>query len=606
MTHCCAARNPAPEDARRSAIRPIRRTAAGFAALLLSLACATPDTNPVASEVARDRFARHRVQDALRFRADGNLEAAERSLRRALTLAPEDPRVHRLLAIVLTDLGRDADAAQHRAEADRIDPPPPLPPDTPWIESARGLLVVWVAPDPDDRTRHERERGDDVAEFLNQRLRTRLPNVEIIRLEPTSVREARLELQRRSPRAVLSLQVKRAYCGDSRKDGPFAVAWLRRSAIRPSGMHAPPKTFREVAIWPEPAAQCLRGALSRSVERVLTGLDPDLLTDTGPPRWPSDALRALFPSLGTAIRAQLELGRARLATGRVAEAAEAFRKAQQVDPEDGDVQAYLAEALLTLEMARELTPAADGTENAEGVGFLEPQLTPAQRAAAERLLDEERRTRQEIMGVLAIAGRDAESPPDLALRVLRAAVIDHDSTGARLARRRAGGPVELRVLYAPDGGVVAKYYFARGKRKPVLRENDVDSDGRSDEWIAYAKGLRSELWLDRKNAGEPDLHLVYAEDGRDVVRFEIDPERDGSPSRIFRYRAGVLHSEDRDTDGDGTLDRFETFDREGRVTHRAEDLDGDGQIDIRTFYENGSLSRREISNPSLVEQLLGE
>ena len=70
--------------------------------------------------------------------------------------------------------------------------------------------------------------------------------------------------------------------------------------------------------------------------------------------WPSPSVRALFPALSRRIEAHILQGRARLATGRIREAALAFGRAANVDPEDADVQAYLREAQLTLEIAREL------------------------------------------------------------------------------------------------------------------------------------------------------------------------------------------------------------------------------------------------------------
>ena len=47
----------------------------------------------------------------------------------------------------------------------------------------------------------------------------------------------------------------------------------------------------------------------------------------------------------------------------------------------------------------------------------------------------------------------------------------------------------------------------------------------------------------------------------------------------------------------GLLDTFDQLDREGRVDLREEDLDGDGAIDVRSFYRAGRLVRRELSQP---------
>ena len=65
----------------------------------------------------------------------------------------------------------------------------------------------------------------------------------------------------------------------------------------------------------------------------------------------------------------------------------------------------------------------------------------------------------------------------------------------------------------------------------------------------------------------------------------------------------VMVRMERDTDGDGKRDLFETYAPEtGRpvLSKREEDKDGDGTIDVTSSYENGKLKSREISDPGLV------
>ena len=48
---------------------------------------------------------------------------------------------------------------------------------------------------------------------------------------------------------------------------------------------------------------------------------------------------------------------------------------------------------------------------------------------------------------------------------------------------------------------------------------------------------------------------------------------------------------------------LETYvEQDGRavLARREEDKNGDGEMDIKSIYENGRLVRREISDPSLV------
>ena len=60
---------------------------------------------------------------------------------------------------------------------------------------------------------------------------------------------------------------------------------------------------------------------------------------------------------------------------------------------------------------------------------------------------------------------------------------------------------------------------------------------------------------------------------------------------------------ERDTDGDGKPDVFETYQPNGgrpELAKREEDKDGDGKPDVTSVYENGRLKSRQISDPSLV------
>jgi hypothetical protein len=71
----------------------------------------------------------------------------------------------------------------------------------------------------------------------------------------------------------------------------------------------------------------------------------------------------------------------------------------------------------------------------------------------------------------------------------------------------------------------------------------------------------------------------------------------GPPVRRVIYLDGRPHQEWRDTNGDGRFDTFDRFDAEaaveGELAVRAEDRDGDGELDVRSFYRDGRLVRRE-------------
>ena len=161
--------------------------------------------------------------------------------------------------------------------------------------------------------------------------------------------------------------------------------------------------------------------------------------------------------------------------------------------------------------------------------------------------------------------------------------------------------------FASNPATLCKHqYCLRSPREadPVLRELDTDGDGRPDRWAAYDGRIRREVWEDRSGNGRPDFHAIFAPAGDLLERVEIDADEDGHPERIFSYQSGVVRSEARDSNGDGVLDRFEEFNAAGQVTLREEDLDGDGRVDVRSRYEDGRLTSREVENPELLESLM--
>jgi len=576
--------------------------------LMLVLAgCPRPppaETGPSAEE--RARHARHQIGFALAFRAQGRLESAEHALDAALAVDPGNARARRLMAVVLEDLGRLGEAERQRARADALDPPPPLPSDEPLDLPSAGVLVV-IPPPETLRGRKPRVAGGwpggAAVEALRRRLRTRLPEADLLTVDPETMGEVQTLLGRLEPRAVLSLRIDRAYCGDNQKDGPFSVSWLRVVAATPDGAISAPDRVRHVE-WIPPPRHCVPLAVGRALEKVLARDDVRRALGSKSARfdpWPATTVRALFPGLSVRIAAALEEGRVRLATGRLTEALESFERAAKIDPSDGNVRAYLQEAELTISMARELL--GDATPSLEG-DDLEPQLTAVQRGVAEQLLAEERTRRDALLAALLVLDSGERAPPAQALGNLRSSVVeDVGGPAARLAASLAEGPFEVRSYVGPGGGTLARYWFPPNASVPVLREEDSDGDGTFDRWQGYVDGERRHRWEDRQGLGWPDLHMTFAAGGGAVERIEVDGDGDQRADRVFVYDGGVLTSESRDTNDDGHLDRVEHFDTEGFVVRREDDLDGDGKPDVTSFYERGSLVRREILDLDLLDQL---
>ena len=60
---------------------------------------------------------------------------------------------------------------------------------------------------------------------------------------------------------------------------------------------------------------------------------------------------------------------------------------------------------------------------------------------------------------------------------------------------------------------------------------------------------------------------------------------------------------ERASDGSGAPDVVETYDTSSGksvLSKREEDRNGDGSIDVTSYYKNGKLVQREISDPELA------
>jgi len=447
----------------------------------------------------------------------------------------------------------------------------------------------------------------DSGSTLTRRLAQRLPAASVEFADPQTVAEARAWLADRDPLGVISLRVERAYCADTVKDGFFGLAQLRAvtetapDATAPPGLGPEAFVRREVLSEPSDATACATEALARSLEQILalpsvqrTWQEPAAESPPDGARWSRASIRALFPGIGERIEALLVLGRSQLASGRVAAAADTFRRAAAFDPEDATVRTFIAETDATLALAEEIAGAKAADDGSpQDPGVLDPRFSPAQRAAAEARLAVARQQRADLLAMREVLDARLDAPTPATLAALRSGPVGPASGfGPAVARERAPEGIQVRIAVAPDGHEIARYYVARGGTQALLREEDADANGVPDRWIAYADGHRSEIWEDGRGRGRPDLHFVYTPGSEEITRVELDTGGDGHFDRIFEYAGGDLRGESQDTNDDGVLDRFVQFDPEGRVSSREEDLDNDGRIDMRATYRAGRLLER--------------
>lgn len=603
---------------RRGSVRS--RPGAALVAGLLFAACQgpppwapTPIHPPEVLEArALERQSRRALESGRVLLVEERPDAAERVLRRGLALDPEDPRLERALAHALEAQGSRDEADAARARADALDPPPPPLPSTAAADDTAAVLVLLLkSEDPDRPASPSRWPEAQVTEALASRVAVRLPGAAFERADPARVPDALDWLEARNAETVLTLRVDRTWCGFTVKDGHLGVATLRATlGVRGKERAAPAdpvsRRFDFVVEDPRGPEGCRAEALARALETVLAS-DALQTIARGPaapdPTWRAEAMRGLFPGIGQRVLEALRSGRALLAAGALGEAEIAFARAVEIDPTDPLARSYLEDARRSLALARELAGDAPASADAASATSVDPQLSAGQRAAAEAALGREDHRREELLAVLAVLDEDIHSPSIQVLSTLRPIeVLPRDAFGPNLARERAGDGVAARAAYAPDGSVLARYYFPPGSPRPILREEDTDGDGRPDRWITYRGDARSEIFEDGAGRGRPDLWLSFSDGGSPLDRVEFDRDGDGEPDRVFLYRGGTLHAERRDTDGDGVLDRFDRLDADGRVDVREEDIDGDGEIDVRSLYRGGKLVRREISDPQHVPE----
>ncbi|HXK22476.1 MAG TPA: hypothetical protein VMS55_07350 [Myxococcota bacterium] len=575
-----------------------RALAAGLASLCAacqvprSVSAPPPDPDPLVSRLV--------LEQGRALLREGRGAEAEHVLRQGVAADPKNAALEGALARALEAQGRSQEAADAWRRADALSAPPPPPPEEPLPGRGAGMLVAIVPLEPDRAASAAPEwPAPDLEPVLRDRLSLRLPEARVLRADPESVAAAGQWLRSQRPQRVLSLALERSWCGFTVKDGDLSVASLRVAAAAP-GDSATAHSVR-ASSSPRGPGDCRFDALTRALELALAHAAnvqaPPTKAPT--PEWSREALRALFPGIERRLHEALRSGRALLAAGELGDAQRAFASAAAIDPGDEDVQAYLADTALTLALARELGARTGAPGSSEQ---LDPRLPAARREAAERALEEERRRRDELLAALAVLDEDVRPPSEATLAALRTVEIaDPEAFGPRLARQRAQGEVIARVAYAPDGSELARYYVPESGGPPILREEDTDASGTPDRWIAYRGAARSDIF-EARSGGAPALHFVFAKGGDPLLRVEVDSRGDGLPERVYRYENGRLVAEERDTDGDGKLDRFDRFDAAGRVAQRDEDLDGDGAVDVRSVYEQGRLVRREFRDPKLVPQ----
>jgi len=154
------------------------------------------------------------------------------------------------------------------------------------------------------------------------------------------------------------------------------------------------------------------------------------------------------------------------------------------------------------------------------------------------------------------------------------------------------GKLTLLKYDSNRNGKVDTWSYMDGAR--VVRiEIDKDEDGKIDRWEYYGADQKLiKAGFSRANDGKEDAWSYFAADGS-VDRVEISTKRDGAISRIERYRNNAVVSAEEDSDSDGKIDKWETYDG-ARLATVAFDTQHRGTPDRRLTYRADGSVRFEI------------
>lgn len=152
----------------------------------------------------------------------------------------------------------------------------------------------------------------------------------------------------------------------------------------------------------------------------------------------------------------------------------------------------------------------------------------------------------------------------------------------------------LKLLkYDSDGnGVVDTVSYMDGAR--VVRiEIDKNEDGKVDRWEYYDANQKLEkIGTSRNGDGKEDSWSYLAADGA-ITRVDISVKHDGKVSRVEHYDKGVLVSAEEDGDGDGRMDKWETYQGD-HLSSIAFDTTHRGTPDRRLIYGANGEARLEV------------
>jgi hypothetical protein len=156
------------------------------------------------------------------------------------------------------------------------------------------------------------------------------------------------------------------------------------------------------------------------------------------------------------------------------------------------------------------------------------------------------------------------------------------------------GRLQLLKLDSNGNGRIDTWSYMDGSR--VVRiELDQNEDGRIDRWEYYDEGKHlTRIGYSRADNGQADA-WSYADTSGAVVKVELSG-KDGGIRRTEHYEHDHLASAEEDTDGDGRIDKWETYGG-GRLLTVAFDTKHRGTPERRLVYGADGSARVETVIP---------
>jgi hypothetical protein len=188
--------------------------------------------------------------------------------------------------------------------------------------------------------------------------------------------------------------------------------------------------------------------------------------------------------------------------------------------------------------------------------------------------------------------------PWILLLLLCAACANGEDARIRETSKGKYDPVTgklIELTYDKNQNGRIDTWVAMDGARPVSARVDADEDGQIDRWEQYdAEGRLTKVGESRAKTGKADMWATMRPDGTPAVIEFLEVSnvtgRDGVVRREF-YENGAKARAEEDTDGDGTMDRWERFDA-GRLA--AVEFDDDRKRDGRpaqrfTYDAKGTL-----------------